>query len=164
MNNKIKDIVRLSIVSAMYVLFTVINPFSYNAIQFRISEILMILCFFRKDYSIALIIGCFISNFFSGFMLYDIVFGTLATALACLCIIFSKNIYVSIIYPIIFNSLFVGFELSLITDVSFTLNALYVGIGETVVMIIGLIIFVKLRNNNHFINLIKANQNIKASS
>jgi uncharacterized membrane protein len=97
-------------------------------------------------------------------MLYDIVFGTLATALACLCIIFSKNIYVSIIYPIIFNSLFVGFELSLITDVSFTLNALYVGIGETVVMIIGLIIFVKLRNNNHFINLIKANQNIKASS
>ena len=65
MNNKIKDIVRLAIVAAMYVLFTVVNPFSYNAIQFRISEILMLLCFFRKDYTIALIIGCFISNFFS---------------------------------------------------------------------------------------------------
>ena len=166
MNNKIKDIVRLSIIAAMYVLFTVINPFSYNAIQFRISEILMILCFFRKDYSIALIIGCLISNFFSGFMLYDIIFGTLATALACLCIIFSKNIYVAIIYPIIFNSLLVGYELSLITDISFTLNAIYVGIGETVVMIIGLIIFIKLRKNSHFLELIKANQNnnTKASS
>jgi len=160
MNNKVKDIIRLAIVSAMYVLFTVINPFSYNAIQFRISEILMILCFFRKDYSIALTIGCLISNFFSGFMLYDIIFGTLATILACLCIIFSKNIYVSIIYPILFNSLLVGFELYLVTDVSFELNALYVGIGETVVMIVGLIIFIKLRKNNHFLELIKANQNI----
>lgn len=161
MNNKIKDIVRLAIVAAMYVLFTVVNPFSYNAIQFRISEILMLLCFFRKDYSIALIIGCFISNFFSGFMLYDIIFGTLATVLACLCINFSKNIYMSIIYPIIFNSLLVGFELSLITDISFTLNALYVGIGETVVMIVGVIIFIRLRNNAHFLELIKANQNLK---
>ena len=81
MNSKIRDLVRLSIVAALYVLFTVVNPFSYNAIQFRISEILVLLCFFRKDYSIALIIGCFISNFFSGFVLYDIIFGTIATVL-----------------------------------------------------------------------------------
>ena len=62
MKTNIKNIVRISIIASMYIVFTIINPFSYNAIQFRISEILMMLCFFRKDYSIGLILGCFISN------------------------------------------------------------------------------------------------------
>ena len=161
MKTNIKNIVRISIIASMYIVFTIINPFSYNAIQFRISEILMILCFFRKDYSIGLIIGCFISNLFSEIMIYDIIFGTLATILACICMMFSKNIYVSVIYPIIFNSLIIGFELYLAFNTPFIINAIYVFIGEAVVMIIGLIIFNKLRKNNHFLELIDANQNIK---
>lgn len=155
-----KNIVRISIIASMYIVFTIINPFSYNAIQFRISEILMMLCFFRKDYSIGLILGCFISNLFSDIMIYDIIFGTLATVLACICMMFSKNIYVSIIYPIIFNSIIVGFELYLAFNTPFIMNALYVFIGEAVVMIIGVIIFNRLRKNNHFLELIDANQNI----
>ena len=161
MNSKIKKIVRLSLIAALYIVVTVINPFSYNAIQFRISEILMLLCFFRKDYSIALIIGCFISNFFSAFMLYDIIFGTLATILSCICMMYSKNIFVSIIYPIVFNSILVGLELYLFFESPFLINCLYVFIGETVVMIIGALIFYKLKNNNHFMELIDANQNLK---
>ena len=160
MNSKIKDIVRISIIASMYIVFTIINPFSYNAIQFRISEILMILCFFRKDYSIGLILGCFISNLFSEIMLYDIIFGTLATVLACICMMFSKNIYVSVIYPIIFNAIIVGFELYLAFQSPFLLNALYVFIGEATVMIIGVLVFSRLRKNSHFMQLIKANQNV----
>ena len=160
MKTYIKNIVRISIIASMYIVFTIINPFSYNAIQFRISEILMMLCFFRKDYSIGLILGCFISNLFSDIMIYDIIFGTLATVLACICMMFSKNIYVSIIYPIIFNSIIVGFELYLAFNTPFIMNALYVFIGEAVVMIIGVIIFNKLRKNSHFLELIDANQNI----
>lgn len=159
MNNKINTLVRLSIVAALYVLLTIINPFSYNAIQFRISEILVLLCFFRKDYSIALILGCFIANLFSSMMLYDIIFGTLATVLTCICIMFSKNIYLTIIYPVLFNSVIVGFELYLAFNTPFYLNALYVAIGETVVIIVGIIIFSRLRKNNNFLELIKANQN-----
>lgn len=160
MKTNIKNIVRISIIASMYIVFTIINPFSYNAIQFRISEILMMLCFFRKDYSIGLILGCFISNLFSDIMIYDIIFGTLATVLACICMMFSKNIYVSIIYPIIFNSIIVGFELYLAFDTPFIMNSLYVFIGEAVVMIIGVIIFNKLRKNSHFLELIDANQNL----
>ena len=160
MKTNIKDIARISIIASMYIVFTIINPFSYNAIQFRISEILMILCFFRKDYSIGLILGCLISNLFSEIMLYDIIFGTLATILACICMMFSKNIYISILYPIIFNSLLVGFELYLAFNTPFIMNAIYVFIGETVVMLIGLVIFNKLRKNKHFLELIDANQNI----
>lgn len=159
MNNKINTLVRLSIVAALYVLLTIINPFSYNEIQFRISEILVLLCFFRKDYSIALILGCFIANLFSSMMLYDIIFGTLATVLTCICIMFSKNIYLTIIYPVLFNSVIVGFELYLAFNTPFYLNALYVAIGETVVIIVGIIIFSRLRKNYNFLELIKANQN-----
>lgn len=157
MNKKVQDVVRLSLISALYVVMTIINPFSYDAVQFRISEILMFLVFFKKDYSISLIIGCFISNLFSDIMIYDIIFGTAATALSCLCMTKTKNIYICAIFPVIFNAIIVGFELFLAFNTPFLINALWVFIGEAVVMIIGLLIFIKLRNNAHFLELIKAN-------
>ena len=161
MNNKIKDIVRLSIISALYVVLTVMNPFSYNMIQFRISEILMLLCFFRKDYSFALIVGCFISNLFSEIMLYDIIFGTFATVISCIVINNTKNIYIAGIAPVVFNGLIVGAELSIAFQTPYFLNVFWVSLGEFVVMIIGVLAFLKLKNNTVFMELIKANRNIK---
>lgn len=161
MNSKIKDIVRLSIISALYVVLTVMNPFSYNMIQFRISEILMLLCFFRKDYSFALIVGCFISNLFSEIMLYDIIFGTFATVISCIVINNTKNIYIAGIAPVVFNGLIVGAELSIAFQTPYFLNVFWVSLGELVVMIIGVLAFLKLKNNTVFMELIKANRNIK---
>lgn len=161
MNSKIKDIVRLSIISALYVVLTVMNPFSYNMIQFRISEILMLLCFFRKDYSFALIVGCFISNLFSEIMLYDIIFGTFATVISCIVINNTKNIYIAGIAPVVFNGLIVGAELSIAFQTPYFLNVFWVSLGELVVMIIGILAFLKLKNNTVFMELIKANRNIK---
>lgn len=161
MNSKIKDIVRLSIISALYVVLTVMNPFSYNMIQFRISEILMLLCFFRKDYSYALIVGCFISNLFSEIMLYDIIFGTFATVISCIVINNTKNIYIAGIAPVVFNGLIVGAELSIAFQTPYFLNVFWVSLGELVVMIIGVLAFLKLKNNTNFMELIKANRNIK---
>ena len=161
MNSKIRDIVRLSIISALYVVLTVMNPFSYNMIQFRISEILMLLCFFRKDYSFALIVGCFISNLFSEIMLYDIIFGTFATVISCIVINNTKNIYIAGIAPVVFNGLIVGAELSIAFQTPYFLNVFWVSLGELVVMIIGVLAFLKLKNNTNFMELIKANRNIK---
>ena len=161
MNSKIRDIVRLSIISALYVVLTVMNPFSYNMIQFRISEILMLLCFFRKDYSFALIVGCFISNLFSEIMLYDIIFGTFATVISCIIINNTKNIYIAGIAPVVFNGLIVGAELSIAFQTPYFLNVFWVSLGELVVMIIGVLAFLKLKNNTNFMELIKANRNIK---
>lgn len=160
MNKKIKDIARLSLVAAMYIVLTVINPLSFGAIQFRISEILMFLIFFRKDYSISLIVGCFISNLFSDIIIYDIIFGTTATILACICIAYSKNIILPIIFASLFNSVLVGYEIYLAYETPFIINALYVFIGEFMVMVIGCLIFNKLKNNVQFMELIQANQNL----
>ncbi len=154
MNSKIKNICRLSLIAGMYVVLTIINPFSYDAIQFRISEILLFLCFFKKDYSIALIIGCFIANLFSPLLLYDLIFGTLATILTCLFMSHSKNIYIATLYPIVFNAIIIGFELYLAMNTLFIINFIYVFIGEAVVILFGLIIFNKLKKSNKFLELI----------
>ena len=61
-----KNLVRLALVAALYAALTLALPgLSFPAIQFRFSEILVLLCFYRKDYSISLILGCFIANCFS---------------------------------------------------------------------------------------------------
>ncbi len=161
MNKKILIMIRLSLVAAMYVVLTIFNPFSYDAIQFRISEILVFLCFYRKDYSIGLILGCFISNLFSPMMLYDITFGTFATILAVVCIMFSKNIYIASIFPVIFNGIIVAFELFLAFKQPFLISMGSVALGEAVVMVVGVIVFKLLEKNKGFMKMIDANQNYK---
>ena len=93
-NMDTNKITRIAIVSTLYVVLTVINPFSYETVQFRISEILMFLCLYKKEYIISLTIGCLISNFFSPMVLYDIAFGTTATLIAGILMYKTKNIYI----------------------------------------------------------------------
>lgn len=163
MNNEnvLKKVMRLSVVAALYVALTFALSFiAYGNVQFRVAEILVLLCFFKKDYSISLIIGCAIVNLFSPLGILDVAIGTLATTLSVICIMYSKRLYVSIIYPVLFNALLVGGLLIFVYDTPFILNILSVGFGELVVMIFGVIMFKYLRQNNHFISLIKADQNI----
>lgn len=65
----VRDITQIAIVAALYVIFTVVPPFnmiSYGAYQFRVSEMLNLLGFYNKKYIIAVTLGCFIANVFSG--------------------------------------------------------------------------------------------------
>lgn len=153
-NMDTNKITRIAIVSTLYVVLTVINPFSYETIQFRISEILMFLCLYKKEYVISLTIGCLISNFFSPMILYDIAFGTTATLLAGILMYKTKNIYISTIYPILTNTILVGIELSIVYNTPFLINAAWVLLGEAVIMIIGLIIFLSLRKKEIFKKMI----------
>lgn len=161
MNKNIKRIIRLAVVTALYVVLTVVLSFiSYGNIQFRVAEILILLCFFRKDYAISLVLGCLIANFFSPLGMADIIFGTLASLASVLCIIYMKRLFVASIFPVLFNGLIVGLELYYVLELPFIISALEVAIGEFVVVVIfGNIIFTKLRKNKEFMNLIEANQN-----
>ncbi|MCK9470602.1 MAG: QueT transporter family protein [Bacilli bacterium] len=159
----IKDITRISIVAALYIVLTWINPYSYGEIQFRISEVLVLLCFFRKDYCYSLIIGCLIGNFFSVAGILDVVFGTLATAISVVLIAKSKRLFIATIYPVIFNGIIVGALLyfTLGKPIPIYLMMTYVAIGEFgVVSVIGYLLFTVLRKNRLFLDVIEANQNI----
>ena len=153
--------IRISLVAALYVALTLaLSWISYGEIQFRIAEILVLLCFFRKDYAISMIIGCAIANTFSTLGPIDIVMGTIATSFAVICVMFSKNLLVAGIFPVIFNAIIVGIELSIVFKTPFWLNALTVGLGEFVVILIGIFTFHLLKKNVVFMKMIKANQNI----
>ena len=87
-----KDIFDIAIVASIYVVLTiVIQPLAYGELQFRLSEVLMLMVFFNKKYATSMIIGCLIANLWSPYLLWDMMFGTLATALACLFISKSKH-------------------------------------------------------------------------
>ena len=71
-----KKIVENAFIAAIYFVVTLIcMPLSYGLIQFRVSELLMLLCFFRKDFVIGLTIGCFLSNLAGRSDLYYVAFG-----------------------------------------------------------------------------------------
>ena len=142
-----KVIVRNALIASLYVVLTVINPFSFESIQFRISEILILLVFFRKDYFLGLVVGCIIANLFSPMGIYDVLFGTIATILSLICIMYSKHLFITWIFPTIFNAIIVGFELYLILELPFWGSLIGVAIGEAVVMIIGVVLFVFLKMN-----------------
>ena len=151
-----KNMVRLALVAAVYVVVTLlIEPLAYGPIQARISEALVLLCFYRKDYCASMILGCFIVNFFSPFGIYDIIFGTLATAVAVIPMYYFKNIYVASLLPVISNGLIVGFELYLDGE-PFWFSAGTVALGEAVVVcFLGVLLFkLVFEKNSHLMSLI----------
>lgn len=151
-----KNMVRLALVAAAYVVVTIlIEPLAYGPIQARISEALVLLCFYRKDYCVSMILGCFIANFFGPFGIYDIIFGTLATAVAVLPMYYVKNIYIASLLPVISNGLIVGFELFLDGE-PFWFTVGTVALGEAaVVCILGVMLFkLVFEKNRHLMNLI----------
>ena len=162
---KVKDITRLAVVSALYVALTLlVHPYSYGQLQFRISEVLVLLCFYRKDYVYSLILGCFIANILSPLGILDMVFGTLATAISVILIANSKRLFLSSLYPVIFNGILIGGLIYFLGDEPVSLLAVmsYVAIGEFVVVsIIGVIIFKVLEKNKIFLEVIEANQNVE---
>ena len=133
---KIKDLVQIAIVAALYVALTwALAPISYGSIQFRISEILMLLVLFKPSYAIGLILGCFISNTTSSLGWYDMLFGTLATIIALIPMLKIKNIYIAAIFPVISNAIIVAIELYFALGISpIWLSMITVGLGEAVVL------------------------------
>ncbi len=161
-NKYIESIARNAIIAALYVVITVLcMPISYNALQFRISEILILLVFFRKDYSIGIILGTALSNLFSSLGFFDVLFGTIATALACVCIMFMKQLAIASLFPIIFNAFIVGFELWWLMEESFWISVGWVALGEVVVIVAGYILFMIFGKRKNFQKTIRATQNLQ---
>lgn len=149
-------IAKLAAVAAVYVVLTYALGFmSYGNIQYRVAEALMLLCFYRKDYGISMIIGCFVANIFSPMMLMDMIFGTLATAMAVLLIYVSPNLYIASLAPVLTNAVIVGIELTLSFKTPFWLNAAEVAAGEfACVSVVGVILFKALEKNTKFMRLV----------
>lgn len=158
MINKNRKIAIVGLIAALYAVITLALGFiSYGQIQFRISEILMFLPLFGKEYIIALTLGCFLANVVGPFGVPDIIFGTLATLLSSILVYYTpkliKNnkytLFIASLWPTIINALIIGWELYKFFGVPFVLGFLQVGFGEFVVItIVGLPVF-KMVNNKY---------------
>lgn len=160
MHITIKDIVYNGIIAAIYVVLTMVTfPVSFLGIQFRIAEILVLLCFFRKDYAFGLTIGCVLANLFSSLGFIDCVFGGLATLLSCLLIGYCRHLAIAILIPVIVNGFVVGYELYQFLQEPFWISVGTVALGELAVMVVGYAIVFAARHNIKLWELIRRNQN-----
>lgn len=81
-------VTRGAMIAAMYVALTYLASLfglSSGVIQFRISEALCVLPIFFPEAVLGLTIGCIISNLITGCVIWDIIFGSLATLIGALC-------------------------------------------------------------------------------
>lgn len=155
-----RKLVRCALVAALYVaLCLALSPFSYGAIQVRIAEALCLLPVFGVEYIVAVTLGCLLANLL-GSTIIDVVFGTLATFLACLCTYKLRNARINgfsipaAIPPILWNAVIVGPEIAFFfSDVPATFsivvfNAVTVAIGEVISCGILGVALVKLIESN----------------
>jgi len=139
-------IAQVSIIAALYAALTVALPFlSYGAVQFRVAEILTLLCFYDKKYRPALIIGCFVANLFSPLGVIDWVVGTAATAFSVIPMAwfqkFKNGIWIAALFPVIANGIIIGIELRIVFDAPLALSMATVALGEAAVMAVGAVLF-----------------------
>ena len=158
MHWSIKDLSQIAIMCALYVVLTyALAPLAYGSVQFRLSEMLVLLCFYNRKYSISMIIGCLLANLLSPMGIWDIVFGTLATVFAVVGVCFSKKLWVAALWPTLFNGLIVGGELSIIYHLPFFMAAVQVAIGEFVsVSLFGCSVWKSVEKNASAMRLIDA--------
>ena len=155
----VQDICINGIIAATYAALTIaISPLAYGPIQFRFSEIMVLLCFFNKKHTIGLTLGCLLANLFSPTAVLDVPFGTLATLIACVGIMFSKHLVVAACFPVIANAFIIAWELSFFGE-PYWMSALTVGLGELGVMVLAYIFFILIRKSKSFLKAIHAEQN-----
>ena len=138
---------RAAIVAALYTAVTlVVYPFSFGALQIRISEALTILPFFMPEAVVGLFIGCIISNMFStNIIILDVIFGSIATLLAAFMTYSCRKLpkggrWLAPFPPVIVNAIVIGLVIALSTTsagdgsfyTAFLYNALTVGAGQLV--------------------------------
>ncbi len=166
-NLSVRRLVRCAVIAAVYVVVClVLAPFSYGAVQVRVAEALCLLPVFGAEYIVGVTLGCFLANLL-GSTVVDVVFGTLATLLACLVTYKLRDIRVkglaipASLPPVVFNMMIVGaFEITFFfsdgapTAMLAVFNAVTVGIGELISCTILGVALVKLIESNAGLNKI----------
>lgn len=166
-NLSVRRLVRCAVIAAVYVVVClVLAPFSYGAVQVRVAEALCLLPVFGAEYIVGVTLGCFLANLL-GSTVVDVVFGTLATLLACLVTYKLRDIRVkglaipASLPPVVFNMIIVGaFEITFFfsdgapTVMLAVFNAVTVGIGELISCTILGVALVKLIESNAGLNKI----------
>ena len=123
-------------IATVYVVLTLVfAPISYGEVQVRISESLTILPFFTPAAVPGLFIGCLIANITGGAVIWDIIFGSIATLLGAIGTYKLRgNRWLAPIPPIISNTVIVPLVLRFGYGVALPIPLLmvFIAIGEVI--------------------------------
>ena len=146
MHKRIRNLVYAAIIAALYAVLThmqnLLLPNSASmAIQFRASEALCVLAFFTPAAIPGLALGCLLFNLtFAHALPLDFLVGSFASLSAAWGMWLSRKCTIrnvpllGLAMPAITNAILVGWELNFYIGGGFWINALYVAIGELVVL------------------------------
>ena len=159
----IARLVRCAVIAAVYVVLCLaLAPFSYGAVQVRIAEALCLLPVIGAEYIVGVTLGCFLANLL-GSTVIDVVFGTLATLLACLVTYKLRNVrfkglaIAASLPPVLFNAVIIGIEIAVMFPdptssapiwLACITNGISVGIGELISCTVLGVVLVKLIESN----------------
>lgn len=147
----VKFITQAAVIAAIYVVLVVIfNYISFGPVQFRIAEALTILPYFTPAAIPGLFVGCIIANILGGAIVWDVVFGSIATLIGAIgTYLLRKHKWLAPVPPIV-----VPFVLKFAygSEGMFAMFFVTVGAGEIIVCgIIGMILLYALTPVRHVI-------------
>ena len=145
-NKNVTFMVQAAIIAALYVVLTFVANalgLASHTIQVRFSEALCILPFFTPAAIPGLWIGCLIANLATGAVIWDIIFGSIATLLGAIgTYLLRRHKFLCTLPSVIANMIIVPFILVYgygiprvylkNVDVTIIFNAMTVGIGEVI--------------------------------
>ena len=162
-NSSVRKLARCGVVAAIYVVLCLaLQPFSYGAVQVRVAEALCLLPVFGVEYIAGVVLGCFLANLL-GSTIVDVIFGTLATLLACLVTYRLRNIrfkglaLAASLPPVLFNAVIIGIEIAVMFPdpsssapiwLACITNGISVGIGELISCTVLGVLLVKIIESN----------------
>ena len=154
---KTKKLTVASLIATLYVMLTLLARLfglDSGVIQIRFSEALCILPIFTPAAIPGLFVGCLLSNILAGAVVWDVIFGSLATLIAAIGTRLLKgNRFLAVIPPILANTLIIPFVLSFAYGAEGTIPyfMLTVGIGEILSCgILGLFLYRYIKKINIF--------------
>lgn len=137
-NRKILFMTQGALIAALYVAFSFIAysfGLSGNAVvQMRLSEMLTVLPAFMPAAIPGLAIGCLLTNLLTGWAVWDVIFGTLATLLGAIgTFLLRKNKWLAPLPPILANTMILPPVLATVYGgATIPVFILTVGLGEIV--------------------------------
>lgn len=170
--NNVYLLVQGAMIAALYIVLTYLQELllpgtTSMAVQFRLSEILCLLCVFTPSAIWGLSVGTLISNILNvGALPLDMILGTLATMLSVLCAYYLRHIrwfklpVLSSLMPVLFNGIIIGLEIEIFFVEgafhfgSFLIQAGLVALGEFGVCVVLGLPFVRLLEHSKIFNKI----------
>lgn len=149
-----RKIALCGVTAGLYAAITILtSSFAYGPVQFRVAEALTVLCCFEPTLVVGITLGCFVANIFSTVSALDMAVGTLATLLACLCMVKCRRAWLAVIPNVVFNGVIIGALIAATVAPDaflkmFLINGAQVAVGELVVMcLLGVPLFAYLKKS-----------------